>query len=162
MCNDSKQSLEKGFTSLLSLMMESFPVWQQSTNAELVTKCALLNADICATLMDIGGYLEANSKEINWTRKVLDYLLPRLGSDATVPVQGDTIVNVLSKLLLLKSDTTDFTLTEKTRCKILQNVCDAFFVENIEADFARLASSRRAVSLVLAMLEKENYILGIW
>mmetsp|Transcript_5671 Transcript_5671/g.10324 ORF Transcript_5671/g.10324 Transcript_5671/m.10324 type:complete len:891 (-) Transcript_5671:322-2994(-) len=156
---DSEQSLKKGFTSLLSLMMESFPAWQQSTNAELVTKCALLNTDICATLMDIGGRLEANSKEINWTRKVLDYLLPRLGNDATVPLQGDTIVNVLSNLFLLKSDTREFTLTEKTRRKILQNVCEAFFVENIEADFARLASSRRAVSLILAMLENENYIL---
>jgi pre-rRNA-processing protein IPI1 len=157
--NDSEQSLEKGFTSVLSLMMESFPAWQQSTNADLVTKCALLNTDICATLMDIGGHLEANSKEINWSRKVLDYLLPRLGSDAMVPLQGDTIVNVLSNLFLLKSDTREFTLTEKTRRKILQNVCDAFFVENIEADFARLASSRRAVSLILAMLENENYIL---
>lgn len=159
--NDFKetQALRKVFLTVLSLMMESFPVLEQSSNAELAAKSALLNAEMCVALMDIGGYLEADSKEIDWTRKVLDYLLPRLESDASVSTQSDNIVDVLSKLLLLKHNSTGFSLPDKTRRKVLDRICKVFFAEELKPDVARLASSRRAVLLIVEMLRNENFVI---
>lgn len=159
--SDTKQveALRRVFTTLLSLMLESFPVWQLSSNADLLTKCALLNADMCATLMDIGGYLEADSKGLNWTKKVLDYLLPRLDSGSSVSIEDDTVVDVLSKLLLLRQTSTEFTLAEKTRCKVLEKMCKAFFVDELKPDGARLASSRRAALLIVELLKNEVFMI---
>jgi len=153
------QVLRKAFTTLLSLMMETFPVWQQSPNADLTAKCTLLNADMCATLMDIGGFLEADSRGLNWTKVVLDYLLPRLDSDASIPIQGDTIVDVLFKLLLLRHDSAKFTLAEKTRRRVLEKICAVFFPNDVKPDVARLASSRRAALLIVAMLKNDNFVI---
>ena len=151
------EGLRRVFITMMSLMMDSFPVWPQSASSDFATKCEQLNADICATLIDIGGYVESDSKGLSWTKNVLDYLLPRLDSDALIPRQGGTVVDVLSRLLLLKHDSIEFTLAEKTRCKILDRICGVFFADELKPDVARLASSRRAVLLVVAILRHENY-----
>jgi hypothetical protein len=153
------EGLRKVFMSLLSLMMESFPVsLQGSTTSDSASKIAFLNAQMSATLMDIGGVLEAECKGLNWTKKVLEYILPRVDSDASVPIQGDTIVNVLSKLLLLKNDSMEFLLSDKTRCKVLERICEMYF-KDAKPDVARLTSSRRAALLIVDLLSNENFVL---
>lgn len=159
MVQQGSEGLRKVFMSLLSLMMESFPVsLQGSTTGGSATKIAFLNAQMSATLMDIGGVLEAECKGLNWTKKVLEYLLPRVNSDASVPIQGDIIVDVLSKLLLLKNDSMEFLLSEKTRCKVLERICEMYF-KDVTPDVARLTSSRRAALLIVDLLSNENFVL---
>jgi hypothetical protein len=158
------KGLRQVFMSLLSLLLELFPVRQQNPLADVAMKYALLNADSCATLMDIGGYLATEAKALDWTRRVLEYLLPRLENGAEIQSldgTSSTVVDVIARLLLLRHDPLEFTLPEKTRRMVLERVCAAFFSDNsLESDVARSASSRRAALLIVAMLRNENFMLA--
>lgn len=159
------KGLRQVFMSLLSLLLELFPVRQQNPSADVAMKYALLNADLCATLMDIGGYLSTEAKALDWTRRVLEYLLPRLKNGAefqSLDGTSSTAVDVIARLLLLRHDPVGFTLPEKTRCMVLERVCDAFFLDNdLDSDEARSASSRRAALLIVAMIRNENFELAL-
>ena len=155
----SVEGLRKLFITVLSFMLESFPVQPQGNQTASAAKCSLLNADMCVTFMDIGSFLDVDSKGLNWTKIVLDYLLPRLDSDASFSIQGDTIIDVLSRLLMLKHGPVNFTLADKTRCKILKKICALYFAGDVKPDMAQLAASRRAALLIIEILKNENFVI---
>ena len=167
---DAAHELRQVFTSLLSLILESFPVYPQNPSKELAPKYNVLNADICATLMDVGGHLAPESKGVgDWTKRVLDYLLPRLENDTLAsteeenPLTGpsSTVVDIVARLLLLKHFASEFTLTEKTRQMVMKKVCAVFFSDkDMNADMMRSAASRSAALLVMAVLSHENFLFG--
>lgn len=167
--SDSKArvvGLRQVYMRLLSLLLELFPVRQQNPSDDVAMKYALLNADLCATLMDIGGCLATEAKALDWTKKILEYLLPRLENSTLAPTEvetcdgtSSTVVDVIARLLLLRHDSLEFTLPDKTRRMVLERLSETFFLDDdLNPHVARSASSRKAVLLIVAMLRHENFV----
>ena len=166
--NDSKGRvirLHQIYLSSLSLLLELFPVRQQNPSYDIEMKYAVLNVDLCATVIDIGGCLAIEAKMLDWTKRFLEYLLPRLENSTLAPTEvwdgtSSTVVDVIARLLLLRHDSLEFKLPEKTRRMALEKVCEIFFFnEDLPFHVARSASGRRAVLLIVAMLRNENFVL---
>ena len=147
--NDDK--LEKLGLSILSLLLDMFPIHQDDIRCNDYTRLQDLNSEIAMTIMGMASSMDCC--KIEWIDPLCSYLLPRL--DHRTNHYASSSLEVLGDLLLLRNGGS---VGMERRMTILEKLYTTF-MKPIEKDLIRSLAGRKVMHLVRTIWKQHEYRL---